>query len=259
VHGRAAQQNSGTLERVQRNILISPTKGIPWLRVAVEGVVIVGSILLAFGIDAWWEALGRRDEARSAVVALTSDFEAVERQLDNFRAGNERTIIAIDSVADLLRGRTEPVEVPARLLAWVVRTPTPSPPTGALDALLNSGSLALLEDPELGRALAAWPAKFSHLNSRAELALAFVTDQVLPVLSRNSDIEPVVAYRAWQQSQRGSGVAPPEVDVMLGATDEVRDLLHARRYLTVELIGASWSQTKNITTEVLDGLARHGS
>ena len=32
---------------------------IPWLRVFVEGVVIVGSILLAFGLQAWWE--GRQD------------------------------------------------------------------------------------------------------------------------------------------------------------------------------------------------------
>ena len=29
------------------------TRQIPWLRVFVEGVVIVASILLAFGIDAW--------------------------------------------------------------------------------------------------------------------------------------------------------------------------------------------------------------
>ncbi len=28
---------------------------IPWLRVFVEGVVIVGSILLAFGSEAWWD------------------------------------------------------------------------------------------------------------------------------------------------------------------------------------------------------------
>ena len=28
---------------------------IPWLRIFVDGVVIVGSILLAFGIDAAWE------------------------------------------------------------------------------------------------------------------------------------------------------------------------------------------------------------
>ena len=32
-----------------------------WLRVFVEGVVIVGSILLAFGIQAVWEAVQERD------------------------------------------------------------------------------------------------------------------------------------------------------------------------------------------------------
>ena len=37
------------------------TSQVPWLRVFVEGVVIVGSILLAFGIDAWWERLGQRE------------------------------------------------------------------------------------------------------------------------------------------------------------------------------------------------------
>lgn len=36
------------------------SKGVPWLRVLIEGVVIVGSILLGFGIDAWWE--GRQEE-----------------------------------------------------------------------------------------------------------------------------------------------------------------------------------------------------
>ncbi len=29
------------------------TRSIPWLRIFVEGVVIVGSILLAFGVQAW--------------------------------------------------------------------------------------------------------------------------------------------------------------------------------------------------------------
>jgi hypothetical protein len=31
------------------------TRQILWLRVFAEGVVIVGSILLAFGIGLWWE------------------------------------------------------------------------------------------------------------------------------------------------------------------------------------------------------------
>ena len=37
------------------------TRSIPWLRVFVEGAVIVGSILLAFGIDAAWEGQPRTE------------------------------------------------------------------------------------------------------------------------------------------------------------------------------------------------------
>jgi len=33
-----------------------------WVRALLEGLVIVGSILLAFGIDAWWEG---RSEAQA--------------------------------------------------------------------------------------------------------------------------------------------------------------------------------------------------
>ena len=41
---------------------------IPWLRVFVEGVVIVGSIVLAFGLQAWWD--GRQDAALEPQVLL---------------------------------------------------------------------------------------------------------------------------------------------------------------------------------------------
>ena len=37
------------------------SKQIPWLRVIVEGVVIVGSVLLALAADAWWD--GREDQS----------------------------------------------------------------------------------------------------------------------------------------------------------------------------------------------------
>ena len=51
VEGRGSipQQNRDPLERVKGSVVISISKRVPWLRVFVEGVVIVGSILLAFG------------------------------------------------------------------------------------------------------------------------------------------------------------------------------------------------------------------
>jgi hypothetical protein len=45
---------------------------IPFTRILAEGVVIVGSILLAFAIDAWW---GETQEARRAADALEGVYE----------------------------------------------------------------------------------------------------------------------------------------------------------------------------------------
>jgi hypothetical protein len=50
--------------------------------------VIVVSVLLAFGIDACWETLGQRNDARSAVAALAADFEEARDHLDAFRTGD---------------------------------------------------------------------------------------------------------------------------------------------------------------------------
>ena len=48
---------------------------IPWLRVFVEGVVIVGSILLAFGIQAWWDERQERREETELLLGLAPDVE----------------------------------------------------------------------------------------------------------------------------------------------------------------------------------------
>ena len=47
---------------------------IPWTRVFLEGAVIVASILLAFGIEAWWDGRQERAEERDALEALAADF-----------------------------------------------------------------------------------------------------------------------------------------------------------------------------------------
>ena len=46
--------------------MISATKQIPWFRVFVEGAVIVASILLAFGIEAWWDGVQEREESNGS-------------------------------------------------------------------------------------------------------------------------------------------------------------------------------------------------
>ena len=47
---------------------MTETKTIPWKRLTVEAAAIVVSILLAFGIDAWWDARNDVVEEREILI-----------------------------------------------------------------------------------------------------------------------------------------------------------------------------------------------
>ena len=93
-------------------------KNIPWLRVFIEAVAIVGSILLAFSIDAWWadrqEAVegGRLADALASEIAenlvdldraITVTTESIEkaRNVLNIIAGNEPVAIKRSGLAEI--------------------------------------------------------------------------------------------------------------------------------------------------------------
>ena len=48
---------------------------VSWLRISGEGAVIVGSILLAFAIDAAWERSQERGQEIRVLEALLTEFE----------------------------------------------------------------------------------------------------------------------------------------------------------------------------------------
>jgi hypothetical protein len=122
------------------------TCSISWARILAEGVAVVGSILLAFGIQAWWEERRDRVEERQALEALTRDFEEASRDI-------RRELLIIDSVtvaATIVLGWTGPdagarhADSLAALLQSISRVPGFQPPMGALEALLSSGDLRLI-------------------------------------------------------------------------------------------------------------------
>ena len=72
------------------------TRGIPWGRVAVEGVVIVASILIAFGIDAWWDSRQRRFDEDELLAAVQQNLEDTRIELERVLGSNERSRRALD-------------------------------------------------------------------------------------------------------------------------------------------------------------------
>lgn len=81
---------------------------LPWGRILAEGVAIVVSILLAFGIQAWWEETNIRSDERGALTSLLDDFSenreraalALERHEDH-RAAAEALLAIASGRAEL--------------------------------------------------------------------------------------------------------------------------------------------------------------
>jgi len=81
---------------------------IPWRRVVLDGVVIVASILLAFGIEAWWserQEAARRDELMEDLQAeLATNTASLEGALGRQRLRAERLEILLNELSEAAVG-----------------------------------------------------------------------------------------------------------------------------------------------------------
>ena len=157
------------------------TRSIPWLRVSVEGVVIVGSILLAFGIEAWW---ARIESHRNALAELGTVFEEVHEartQLQDVVRWRERERSAALSVQARLEGVSpdNPIALPDTLfaLSFGMKLVTDAP-TRATDAFITSGHIDEVEDFELRQALLSWTSSLTDLRDD-EVRFGAVQDQLM--------------------------------------------------------------------------------
>jgi len=125
----------------------------------VEGVVIVASILLAFGIDAWWGERRAGLDERESIAQLTTDFQANEARLETIRSVHEA---ALDAAYEILAragigGQSQSSATTAELAYISLRAWTYDPVLGGINSLIQSGSLGLLRNDSLRVAVAGWP------------------------------------------------------------------------------------------------------
>ena len=122
------------------------SKQIPWARVLVEGVVIVGSILLAFVLQAWWE--GRQEEVRAAdyMAALLEEVSANREELNATTRSTEEFMAASRAVRRLfVSGWSEvPSDSVGYLLVRAGAVNVIDPVTNTHDQLVATGDLRLL-------------------------------------------------------------------------------------------------------------------
>ena len=160
-------------------------RGWRWGRVVAEGLLIVLSILLAFGIEAWWGRLGERNAEVEALQGLRDDF--VEN-LGRLASGKSSHFEIRDASVRLL-AMTGPDAATAAsdltmdtLIMALIGGPKVFPVTATYDALIASGQIDLLESAALRRELAKWSAAIADLRWEEQEAFDQMDQRLLPFL-----------------------------------------------------------------------------
>lgn len=168
----------------------TPSKRSRLQHLALEGVVIVGSILLAFALQAWWDDRAIRQEVVEDLVnvdrELVDNAARVRYQVDFMR----RIVTAADTVVRLMGARAGEI-VLVDTLAWLgIDGPslTLNASFGAIDAMMSSGRLASVESPLLRSSLAGLRSRIEDAAEEQTIAQGMKWNQLKPRLAPLIDV-----------------------------------------------------------------------
>jgi hypothetical protein len=156
-----------------------------WRRLVAEGLLIVLSILLAFGIEAGWSQRGDRQHEVDALHGLRDDFVENLAQLSSARS--EHTAVR-DAAVRLLpmtgpaANQSAPNLVMDTLVMALIAAPKVLLVTATYDALIASGRIQLLQSAGLRRELARWATTVADLREEERDAFRQMDQRLLPFL-----------------------------------------------------------------------------
>ena len=200
------------------------SQAIPWKRLSAEGAAIVVSILLAFWIDAWWDARNDLAEEREILVGLEVEFVDLRARLDQWSKFNRVGMAVIeeylsDSVTEMDPESIEWVFAYAYLVNVLDQG-------GALDALLASGRLERISDRDLRARLAKWPDWLEDIHTNDLSFRDYGMQQIIPFMTRHGIPLAVCPEGEWVCP--APGPVPP-VYYQLAEDPEFRAILSMRR------------------------------
>jgi len=139
--------------------------------------------VLAFGIDAWWEEKGNANEEREILLSLQEEFTWYAERLQ-FRA--DRHLLIVEGVSKVLAAGNDgypwaDVAEMDEAFGRVMRVGTWDPGSGARDALIASGRLERLSDPDLRAALSSWGSVVDEVRDGESEMRTVVREAIVPL------------------------------------------------------------------------------
>jgi hypothetical protein len=189
-------------------------RGATALRLLLEGFVVLVSILAAFLLEGW-----RNDRAEAH--ELQQELVSVGREIDRNRdivlaelSAIHRIIAGGDELLEQLESERESrFVVVTDSIAWLATlwSPTLDPSLGAVDALISSGRLARIHDPELRLGLAGLRDMFIDAAQEQLLAQSVSTEQLQPRVLESPDMARLRRVtREFITRRQDAGLSPQE-------------------------------------------------
>ena len=190
---------------------VPPERSSQARRVVVEGFTILCSILLAFGIEAWWARQQERAEEQIILQSLEREFQAHAQTLAWLSARREALLSAADV---FLQGRTDEFPGVSRtdsLLYAVLFSPSFRSGDGARLAVISSGKLDLIEDETLRGLIAGWGEWVQGLAEHDLTMRSFVLETMHPLLDEHG--VPYARAVATRRGSPGEQMAPANTEI----------------------------------------------
>lgn len=140
-------------------------KTIPWTRLLTESVLIVSSILIAFGIEAAWQKRGDTVRSETVLAQIAEDFRVHGSVA---KTGLDGHGLRATSAAEMLKmvGPNATPESGEALLGFqsIATFNAVNFQAGILETVLANESLAIVRDAELREALTSWSYRVAELE-----------------------------------------------------------------------------------------------
>ena len=143
---------------------------IHWNRISAEAVAVVGSILLAFGIQAWWDERNQEEQRQGHLSALIRDFEQMSKRATvSFDTADRAVQSGSTLLTRLVTGQELNNATAMQQIMDINYYEVFSPSVGGYESLVNSGGIELLESNELKIELAAFYGSFNDTKASEQM------------------------------------------------------------------------------------------
>ena len=150
-------------------------------RLVAESAVIVFSVLVAFGVDAWWDDHQANASAQGYVKSVGTELDVISERIDrSIRLGRVAENAASVWLADAPSLSPDSLNA---LLGGMVMWATADLTVPSVRTLLSSGAIDLIADPELSRWIQAFPTEVQDFEEEEAGSIDFIDAAFVPYLA----------------------------------------------------------------------------